>query len=259
MIDGDLYEMSTSFGAIRGGLTFAPGGIHDYGAPILPTFLPVSLGGATGGSGWWPGTVHTQGAVLPSILGAVDVIGDVVGSIPRSAPPAPPDQDDESPASAYEEEPQPDPESIYANLPPLRPDWQDVDVFEESENDFEEEAPPAFIPIDAAGGDELEPREEEEENMPSFWDYASDVVDVFQGQAPGGASLQRPYSGPYMGPTTPTGQVRIDPRTGRPVCKRRRRRRLLTESDFNDLMRIATLPNKQNVTVALAKAIGRRS
>ncbi len=40
--------------------------------------------------------------------------------------------------------------------------------------------------------------------------------------------------------------------------RRRRRRRMLTESDFNDLMRIATLPNKQNVTVALAKAIGRR-
>jgi len=40
--------------------------------------------------------------------------------------------------------------------------------------------------------------------------------------------------------------------------RRRRRRRLLTESDFNDLMRIATLPNKQNVAVALAKAIGRR-
>ncbi len=43
-----------------------------------------------------------------------------------------------------------------------------------------------------------------------------------------------------------------------PHCKRRRRRRLLTESDFNDLMRIATLPNKQNVAVALAKAVGRR-
>ena len=46
--------------------------------------------------------------------------------------------------------------------------------------------------------------------------------------------------------------------TGAPRCKRRRRRRLLTESDFNDLMRIATLPNKQNVAVALAKAVGRR-
>ncbi len=41
-------------------------------------------------------------------------------------------------------------------------------------------------------------------------------------------------------------------------CKRRRRRRLLTEGDFNDLMRIATLPNKDTVKVALAKAVGRR-
>ncbi len=39
---------------------------------------------------------------------------------------------------------------------------------------------------------------------------------------------------------------------------RRRRRRLLTEGDFNDLMRIGTLPNKDTVKVALAKAIGRR-
>lgn len=46
---------------------------------------------------------------------------------------------------------------------------------------------------------------------------------------------------------------------GQPVrCKRRRRRRLLTDGDFNDLMRIATLPNKDIVKIALAKAIGRR-
>lgn len=41
-------------------------------------------------------------------------------------------------------------------------------------------------------------------------------------------------------------------------CYRRRRRRLMTDRDFDDLMRIATLPNKQNVSVALAKALGRR-
>lgn len=51
--------------------------------------------------------------------------------------------------------------------------------------------------------------------------------------------------------------VRLDPRTGRPVCKRRRRRRLLTDGDFNDLMRISTLPNKDIVKIALAKAVGR--
>lgn len=53
--------------------------------------------------------------------------------------------------------------------------------------------------------------------------------------------------------------VTVDTRTGKvTACKRRRRRRLLTEGDFNDLMRIATLPNKDTVKVALAKAVGRR-
>ncbi len=53
--------------------------------------------------------------------------------------------------------------------------------------------------------------------------------------------------------------MKIDPKTGqlKPVCKRRRRRRLLTDGDFNDLMRISTLPNKDIVKIALAKAVGR--
>lgn len=56
----------------------------------------------------------------------------------------------------------------------------------------------------------------------------------------------------------PAGQVKIDPKTGRLVkCRRRRRRRLLTDGDFNDLMRISTLPNKDIVKIALAKAVGR--
>ncbi len=56
----------------------------------------------------------------------------------------------------------------------------------------------------------------------------------------------------------PAGQVKVDPRTGRLVkCRRRRRRRLLTDGDFNDLMRISTLPNKDIVKIALAKAVGR--
>ncbi len=54
-------------------------------------------------------------------------------------------------------------------------------------------------------------------------------------------------------------KVTVDTKTGKvTTCKRRRRRRLLTEGDFNDLMRIATLPNKDTVKVALAKAVGRR-
>jgi len=49
----------------------------------------------------------------------------------------------------------------------------------------------------------------------------------------------------------------IDPRTGK-RCYKRRRPKLLSDGDFNSLMRIATLPNNQNVRIALAKAIGRR-
>lgn len=76
----------------------------------------------------------------------------------------------------------------------------------------------------------------------------------------GGMGLAAPQTlvaAPAVAPGLPTG-VTIDPRTGKVVCKRRRRRRLLTEGDFNDLMRIATLPNKDTVKVALAKAVGRR-
>lgn len=64
------------------------------------------------------------------------------------------------------------------------------------------------------------------------------------------------YSGSC--PPRKTRTLTIDCATGQEVKRtRRRRRRLLTESDFNDLMRIATLPNKQNVAVALSKAVGR--
>ncbi len=49
----------------------------------------------------------------------------------------------------------------------------------------------------------------------------------------------------------------VDPRTGK-RCYKRRRRVMLTEGDFNTLLRIATLPNNSNVRTALAKAIGRR-
>ncbi len=53
-------------------------------------------------------------------------------------------------------------------------------------------------------------------------------------------------------------KVTVDTRTGKVTpCRRQRRRKLLTESDFNVLLRISTLPNKENVRIALGKAIGR--
>lgn len=66
-------------------------------------------------------------------------------------------------------------------------------------------------------------------------------------------------TGGVAAPTPAHSNLRFNPRTGKWECKRRRRRRLLTDSDFNDLMRISTLPSSKNVSLALAKAVGRRS
>ena len=96
----------------------------------------------------------------------------------------------------------------------------------------------------------------------SWWHLGSQVIDVLQGQQPGGASTS--YAAPAQ---FATGQAPSDYYTTRSRpgydtegrCRRRRRRRaLLTEGDFNSLMRIATLPNNANVRTALAKAVGRR-
>lgn len=43
-----------------------------------------------------------------------------------------------------------------------------------------------------------------------------------------------------------------------PYKKRRRRRALLTNSDFNDVLKVSVLPNSKNVSIALMKALGRR-
>lgn len=80
------------------------------------------------------------------------------------------------------------------------------------------------------------------------------TTDFFGMAAPAGA-IPGPVS--RAGPAGRVPAVRIDPRTGKVICRRRRRRRLLTDGDFNDLMRISTLPNKDIVKIALAKAVGR--
>ena len=231
--------------------SFAPGGIRDYEVPVGDAHILPGQG---------PGAATIAGAVLPAILGATDGFSESTGSIQGGASALPTYPATPLPAVSYQDEPEPDPESIYANLPPLNPEWQDVDVF--GTPDVEEEQPPVFIPVDAGIGEpdpwepEITEDEKEPEPMASFWDFVNPIIDVAQGQQPGGQNF---VGGPYAGPPgMVNAPVQINPRTGRPICKRRRRRRLLTESDFNDLMRIATLPNKQNVTVALAKAVGRR-
>jgi uncharacterized protein YcfJ len=59
----------------------------------------------------------------------------------------------------------------------------------------------------------------------------------------------------YSTLTAPT-KVTVDTRTGKiTACRRRRRRAIITQGDLNRLFQIATLPNNQNVRIALAKAV----
>ncbi len=111
----------------------------------------------------------------------------------------------------------------------------------------------------------------------------SGAVDIWQGQQVGGApsvyTAPAQFAGTSLPPSAATtmngggcgcgkspcvcgvdsrgNAALIDPRTGK-RCYKRRRRVMLTEGDFNTLLRIATLPNNANVRTALAKAIGRR-
>lgn len=95
---------------------------------------------------------------------------------------------------------------------------------------------------------------------------ASQTPDIMYAQMPQTPSLNQQLFGPTYIPPAPVGdngvppaKVTVDTRTGQvTTCKRRRRRKMLTEGDFNVLLRISTLPNNQNVRIALAKAIGRR-
>jgi len=138
---------------------------------------------------------------------------------------------------------------------------------------------PVVVPSDA--------KEEvpgDEETVAVDWGTIfSGAVDIWQGQQVGGApsvyTAPAQFAGTSLPSTVGTPGVTgtcgcnkspcvcgvdscgrpalIDPRTGK-RCYRRRRRVMLTEGDFNTLLRISTLPNTKNVSVALAKAIGRR-
>lgn len=236
----EYYGRSSSYG-------FAPGGIRDYSAPTLP-LVPAQSGPISGA-----GAVIATGAVLSAVSNpTAPSTAPVRESAGHSTPPS-----DDGPA--------PNPESIYARTSRPPTDWAQVAREVAVLNpEFEEERPPAFIPVDAGTGepDPYEPVHETEIGdapMPSFWDIASGVVDVIQGQPVG--NVQTGFA-PPLTPSSGTGPAVTYQRNAAgqlvPCRRRRRRRRLLTESDFNDLMRISTLPNKENVRITLAKAIGRR-
>ncbi len=118
---------------------------------------------------------------------------------------------------------------------------------------------PTQTPVSGVDDEEFT---EEEPMAHSWWHLGSQVIDVLQGQAAGGGTALAPPQG-FAGPMTPTPGTpafyAANAAAAGTHCRRRRRRRaLLTEGDFNSLMRIATLPNNANVRTALAKAVGRR-
>ena len=224
----------------------APGEDIGLGYPT------VSLGTFYGqGVGGFVGSV-AAGAILSAVPGAA--VGRGRNAAPaRATPPITVD-----PYPDYEGEVTPETHPELYEPPAYIPSPREV--YDAAIGAVLDERPPVLIPVDA-DEDPYEPdRPEQEIPMPTFWDITSGVIDVIQGQQPGG------YVPPAAGFAPPTSIPSDAARFGvggdmdvcRGVRRRRRRRRLLTESDFNDLMRIATLPNKQNVTVALAKAVGRR-
>lgn len=100
--------------------------------------------------------------------------------------------------------------------------------------------------------------------VPEVFDWLESATTIGQlGQTVGwwGGEPNSSLVGPLPGAGadgTYSGKVTVDTRTGKITkCRRRRRRKLLTESDFNVLLRVATLPNKENVRIVLGKAIGR--
>ncbi len=108
--------------------------------------------------------------------------------------------------------------------------------------------------------DDLNDNDDEENDMAVDWgELVSGTIDVLQGQSYGGGQPVG-YTGAGVPPLQTTGPLPSGTyiNSQGKLCKHRRRRRaLLTEGDFNDLMRIATLPNNANVRTALAKAVGR--
>ncbi len=107
-----------------------------------------------------------------------------------------------------------------------------------------------------------------QEEPVAFWDGVSAVVDIFQGQTPGGNVMATPLAmaqptGGLSGPSgtlqTMGSKVTVDTATGKVTpCRRRRRRRLLTPTDLNDLAALKTIVGGgQSMNFAVMKAVRR--
>ncbi len=122
-----------------------------------------------------------------------------------------------------------------------------------------------------SGGGYYEPKEEVDVAI-EWGSLISGGIDLLQGQPIGGGfggGGWPPYQ-PSFAPQIPLGtgdptyngvpaKVTVDTKTGKVTpCRRRRRRKLLTESDMCVLFQVATLPNNSNVRTALSRAICRR-
>lgn len=146
--------------------------------------------------------------------------------------------------------------------------WPEYEVEEFPEGDYPEGS--IFAPGGVWGGasahDFDDPIEEDEE-VPIIDGWFGDIIDVFQGQygAPASPSFAQPafQPSPYVSPTArPAGQAASPPgaapmldRYGRP-CRRRRRRRLLTNSDLKDLAALKTITgNNDALKMAVIKAV----
>lgn len=231
-------------------LGIAPGediGIRDYSAPAIPYLPTVSVGQGGSAVGNAVIATHAAGAVVSAVAGPA-----------TGAPESYPEW-----AQATAEDGEPQVVSAYPTMAEGREeeDWDAIYAEYEVLNDGTNNEYRGVIPGD--------PWEDPGARNMAWTDWVVGAIDILDDGTYGNLGQPSSFVPPSgtpgtvsttgtRGPIAPQSNLRWDARTGRWVCKRRRRRRLLTESDFNDLMRIATLPNKQNVTVALSKAIGRR-
>jgi hypothetical protein len=105
-----------------------------------------------------------------------------------------------------------------------------------------------------------------EENVVGFVDILSGAIDIAQGQPVGGGSYDVNYdvargdfAQPFPSVNTPPAKITVDTKTGKvTACRRRRRRRLLTPTDLNDLAALKTIVGGgQAINFAVMKAVRR--
>ncbi len=146
--------------------------------------------------------------------------------------------------------------------------WPEHEIIEFPEGDYPEGS--IFAPGGTWGpGTEQHDLDTENEPVALFDGWFGDIVDVLQGQIPGGQPqiysppMPQAFLGPAPSPTaipggyaaSPPGAAPMLDKYGRP-CRRRRRRRLLTNSDLKDLAALKTITgNNDALKMAVIKAV----